>query len=510
MPSSATHNFKQHNADQFYESFSEASPTTYYVGVGHPKAWPSEDNPPAPFDSVQDTEYNVWRHLLAAKRIQAADISYCIPRINWVSGVTYAEYNDQIATLYSSQFYVLTDDYNVYKCIGNANATASTIKPTGTSTSLTSTADGYIWKFMYSLTAPEVMKWLTTSYVPVKTLTVDDSSAQWAVQTAAVDGSIQKIKVTREGGNYLVSSGTLATATSTTVTLPGTANPAAGAYTGSSIFLTAGLGAGQLRQIVAYAGSPSYIATVSPAFSVTPDVTTNYVLSPTVNIVGNGSGATAYVDTVTMPSGNVHSVTVISGGSLYSNTNITITANTSHGTNATARVIHSPKGGHGSDPVVELGGTNVMLNLRLTGDEGGDFTANNDFRMITLIANPKNSGGTVATASTLSNLTSLNVGSVVGTFFTDEIIQGSNSGAQGVVVDVINSGTTVRVLPYNTKTFTVSDVITGLTSGATALVASLSGSELTQNTGKVLFVDNRVAIQRSADQIEDIRHTIAF
>lgn len=71
--------------------------------------------------------------------------------------------------LKDSNFYVMTDVYNVYKCISNNYGTASTTKPTGTSTGLTTTADGYVWKYMYNVPASLRNKFLTTAYMPVTT-----------------------------------------------------------------------------------------------------------------------------------------------------------------------------------------------------------------------------------------------------------------------------------------------------------------------------------------------------
>ena len=60
-----------------------------------------------------------------------------------------------------------------------------------------------------------------------------------------------------------------------------------------------------------------------------------------------------------------------------------------------------PKGGHGKNAKTELGGAYVMLNVRLTGTEGGDFAVGDDFRKVVLITNPLVSGSP-ATAATYS------------------------------------------------------------------------------------------------------------
>ena len=65
---------------------------------------------------------------------------------------------------------------------------------------------------------------MTTQYIPVKTLTEDDGSLQWQVQTAAVQGSIEAVFVMYSGSGYsannpptvtLVGDGTGATAIAT-------------------------------------------------------------------------------------------------------------------------------------------------------------------------------------------------------------------------------------------------------------------------------------------------------
>jgi len=64
-------------------------------------------------------------------------------------------------------FYVLTEDYNVYKCLDNNNNARSTSKPLGTSTSPISTADGYVWKFMYTVPINLRSKFLSEDQMPV-------------------------------------------------------------------------------------------------------------------------------------------------------------------------------------------------------------------------------------------------------------------------------------------------------------------------------------------------------
>lgn len=53
--------------------------------------------------------------------------------------------------LENTKFYVVTDDFNVYKCLDNNNGALSTVKPTGTPVEAIKTSDGYVWKFLYNV-----------------------------------------------------------------------------------------------------------------------------------------------------------------------------------------------------------------------------------------------------------------------------------------------------------------------------------------------------------------------
>lgn len=175
---------------------------SYYVFIGRTFAWPvSDSNPTVPQDRFLD-ENDAKQNIVALKKVSSTYVSNVAPRYNWISGTTYAEYDDEDFALNSKQYYVLTDDLNVYKCI-KAGGGASVIKPTGTSPQMSAIgADGYQWKYMYTLTGADVNKFLTSAFFSAKKLTVDDSSLQWPVQQAAVDGAIYRIRVTSGGSGY--------------------------------------------------------------------------------------------------------------------------------------------------------------------------------------------------------------------------------------------------------------------------------------------------------------------
>ena len=88
--------FRQINAAQFEESFSETN-ENYYMFVG--KSTPftsgtsggSDISPPTPVDDITSENYR-WDSMLGANAIAASDVSRGVPRRTYVSGTTYDMY----------------------------------------------------------------------------------------------------------------------------------------------------------------------------------------------------------------------------------------------------------------------------------------------------------------------------------------------------------------------------------------------------------------------------------
>jgi len=295
MTGIVTQNFRINNATNFYNVFQDNS-VPIYLFIARSFPWPNDNSPPTPTDTVEERKHT-FDNILGVKRIGASDVVFGAPNTPWASGTVYAMYTSNTAyqgtDTAPANFYVVTDDLNVYKCLNNNNGAPSTINPSGTLTQSFTTADGYQWKYMLSVNTADALKFLTSNYIPVRTLTVDDGSPQWDVQQAAVVGAIETIIPVATGTGYLTNSGTLVSATTSTAVLGITATSTSGSYVNYGIYLTAGTGSGQLRKITSYNGSTRTV-TVDSNWTTTPDATTSYIVSPYVSITGDGTGAKAY------------------------------------------------------------------------------------------------------------------------------------------------------------------------------------------------------------------------
>ena len=172
----------------------------YYFSYGKTDPWMT-DNTPDALDSL-DYELTARKNTVFLKEITPNDACLVIPRYNWVSGTVYDDYDQysehHIAfsgarSLEDSIYYVLTDEFNVYKCLYNAESTPSTIKPTGTGVQAFQTEDRYIWKFMYTIPTYLRNKFLSTMQMPVVV------AAQNAYYS---NGKIDKFTILSKGAGY--------------------------------------------------------------------------------------------------------------------------------------------------------------------------------------------------------------------------------------------------------------------------------------------------------------------
>jgi hypothetical protein len=246
----------------------------YYCIVGKPDPWVDpetgivDETKVLPANgSIAQIEQSVYQNMIYGKKIFDTDISFMIKRYQWASGTTYARYDHNDPDLYTKNFFVITDAKEVYKCIYNGytpsfpNGVPSTVKPAIADTSSTfQTADGYIWKYMFTCETAAYAKFQTSSYIPVTPNT--------EVTDNAVAGTIDNIVLMNAGQGYeIFEEGFLrAFVNTSTVTLPLTSAPTDDYYKHSSIYLKAGFGAGQSRVINFYDGDSKNI-TVDPPFS---------------------------------------------------------------------------------------------------------------------------------------------------------------------------------------------------------------------------------------------------
>ena len=486
MPAIITNKFRIHNSEQFSESFSEASGNVYYLGIGRSIPFSTAtrgdsrtDNqgtdvlPITPADNA-NAESFTYDDLLAVKRVTSSDVAFVAPRRNWQTGTTYDIYrhdygeritgtttqqsaNSGVFNLFDANFYVLNSARNVYKCLDNNNNSASTVEPTGTDTIVLSTADGYKWKFMYTLSASEQSNFLSTDFMAVST--------NGSVSSNAVDGSIDIVKIKTAG-----SGGTDGTHTNIDIKGDGTGGKVSVTVTSGAITAVT----------VTTAGTGYTFATISNAQIVAAGAT---------NLVG------AELDVIIPPKGGHGKNAVQELGAFFvmTNTSLEGTESANSGDVSVANdfrkvcLIRDPKSGGSAATATTLRATRV---IKLTG-VSGTFAVDEKITQASTGA----VGKVVEWDSTNALLY------YVQTRHTNEGIDSSGNQTAFSGANVVSSTGGGSGTPDTGNSSTVNNVV--ITSG-------YSVPEIDHDSGDVLYVENRAPITRAADQTENIKLIIEF
>ena len=457
MTSLLTINHHINEVNTYVESVEHAN-NTYYMFVSRPQPWANSSGGnddtavQVANDSVVQVQLDTYNDIMFGKKIEPTDINHVAPRYNWTSNTVYSRYDQSDANLYSTSFYVITDQYAVFKCIDNAGGRVSTVKPTLTATSGTfQTGDDYVWKYMYSVDATSNAKFTSASFIPVL--------SNSAVVGNAVPGTIDVIRVSNGGNSYSVyESGFIDTIVDTlTIKLPDDSSSADGHYVKSSIYLKSGFGAGQVREIISYVG-PTRSATIDSPI----ETYTRLDFANSVTISGGTVGETVRQE--------IDSINYVFSTGYFS---------------AGANVVQTTSG---VAATVLSANSNV---LRLS-----KFNKDQDFTVGLAIRDLSDTGALRTDKVNISNASTLGLGIVLtaGSGYTGNatVTITSNSGSGGVAnaqanstgkivaINISNTGTgyisepTVTVSAPTAQTFNANTAVTGGTGEGSNNIISLA------------------------------------
>ena len=486
MPAIITNKFRVHNQEQFVESFSESGANVYYLGIGRPQAYTtatrpdsrtdnsgSDSAPLTPVDSIGD-EFYTFDDMLAAKKVATSDISIVIPRRNWATGTVYDYYRHDYGNrvtggtstqtaasgatnLFDATFYVMSSTFNVYKCLDNNSGANSTVEPTGTSSSILTTGDGYKWKFMYTLTAGQQSNFLSTDFMAVATNST--------VSSAAVDGAVNIVKIKTAG-----SGGTN------------------GTHTGVAI---RGDGSSGVATVIVSGGAVTSVTVTTPGTGYT----FGYIRNSDIVAAGATSLSGSELDVIIEPKGGhgKDAVKELGGFFVMMNTNFEAGETSNSGDFTTANdfrrvsLMRDITSGGSAASANTLRGTKATL----VTSPSGTFTADEEINQATTGAVGKvvewdSANNILYYIQTRFNDEGCDANGNLTAFSGTNTITGQSSGATATPS---RSSTTVHTIVF--------------TSGYNA-------GEIDADTGDVMYVENRSPITRAADQTENVKLIIEF
>lgn len=418
--------------------------------------WADDNNPDVP-EQTQRYLKTVYKSMFVAKHITSNNITPVAQRFDWTSGEIYDYYRDDIdmfekdsSGLLVKIFYVKNRYDQVFKCLDNNNEAESTDEPffqPGTYNTNNVFASGVDgYKWKYIYTIDVGNK---VKFMDSTWIPVPVGSKTPNATTTAGTGSIDAIILTNGGVNY----------------------------------------------------EPS---------------------NTTITITGDGTGATA---NLSMSSGVITDINIFNPGSNYTYANVSITSANTQASNAAAFAPVSPVGGHGYDPVSELGCNHIMYTVEFNSAEtlnGVDYIPIDiDYRQVGLLINPMASDTypAFANGSIYDLSTQITVASGFGAYTPDEtVVQidiNPNNTTYGQVIFTgtvlsFNTSTNVIKLINTSGTVTTSASIQGQTSGTTRTLLASTTPKFMKFSGYIAYIQNRSAVQRSADGIEQFKFVLGY
>ena len=174
--------------------------TAYYYGFASNPVSLTGGVPNVTVDNYSSIFTNDWQ-MLFGKKLSSSDIMHVIKNNPWVSGSVYDMYDNTDPNLYNKNYYVIAppsivgSPRNVYICLDNNNGAPSTSIPDIVQQTSFQKSDGYIWRYVATISDQIYKKFSTVSYAPVYANNI-------LVSGAALYSGVDVVVIANSGSDY--------------------------------------------------------------------------------------------------------------------------------------------------------------------------------------------------------------------------------------------------------------------------------------------------------------------
>lgn len=372
--------------------------------------------------NTQKQKREFLRRVIFGNKISDADIRFMFGINAWQTGLEYDQFDDR-EDMSTKNFYVTVLDgdvnetsYKVFKCIGNNGGAQSTVKPSTANLDIlfeTTSEDGYVWKYMFSVPPSQYLPFATSRFLPyVEDKTVKQGASQ-GISNCTVDTTQYGIFA-----DYLIGDRSPTSTKPTTGLIETVIEDSAPDNTwkvsiSSSNVVKSSLGAykkmylriistGELLEIlnsdvpstgVDLSQNKTLIAFVKTATDISTRAGAECEIVPIIHISksdGGGEDAIAYGSL--NYDGTLTSVNFYTKGTAYNFATATLLlppALEDRDEGNVLSVIMSPTGGHGSRPTLELFMSHVSIMTNFYADAITSIPGTGTYTKVGLIKNPK-------------------------------------------------------------------------------------------------------------------------
>lgn len=489
--------YKKAIIDELLNSIS-SNTSQYYACGSNPTPWVG-NTPVVTSDDYTATFSFNW-NLIFGKRLANSDILPVINNVPWTSNTVYTQYDNLANTLSTGgPFYVVTEPvlngpYNIFKCIYNNGGGPSLQIPDQVQPGTFQKSDGYMWRYITTISFADYSNFATETYVPIYPNTA-------IVANASLYAGIDVVQVTNAGSGYqtLANDTVLAVVNSTLIQIGITASQFNDFYTNSGIYIFNNLSStSQLNSVKHYVSNTSgnwiFLSTPANTTNIIP-ATTMYTISPQVVFTSDADILPQAYTVVDTSDGSIDNIVVVDPGSGLTWANAAIVSNTTYGSGATAYAIAPPQGGHGSNPEIELFVQGYCVSFDFANTESNTIPVGINYNRIGIIKNPfvLEANGSQGVPYANETFTQLLTGTVSPStlYGVGEQVSGVTSGALGTIA--FSNSTTVWLT--GDKSFVSGEFITD-GSNTTVLTINTIGEIFVENQHP-LYIQNISNVARS-------------
>lgn len=404
-----------------------------YLGLTGVTNW--SGSPPTETPDIEATSNQVKNESYTLLRLSSSNSRLGLQRNDWVTGTVYLEYDGLGESPQSGNGYYVTDTSgNIFKCIDNNEAAASTVQPTNHSNDYALYSDGYVWKFMGSIVAADNSTFgipassPNPGFVPITTTpSAGANPDQYNVQTHAAAGSISTLdnstiashitspntisaplaspdlviaSFDKTGAHINPTLNALPAVTFTGNNVTRAYNTAAGAgYAVNSYLIAAPTGSSTIGAGIAYVTPALVSGGLDPGNPPAVSPSLVYPNQAEIFVLGDGTGA---VVSGTYNGLNQLSMTVSTAGTGYTWAVVVIVAYPAGYSGAkvvwTAKAIMAPAAGHGSAMALELGANALLLSYDVSNTLTGYVLPDFRYHQIALLSSVQPKSGSASNA----------------------------------------------------------------------------------------------------------------
>ena len=485
----------------------------YYYFLGRVSKWNTDDTSPSVIEDTFYSENSTRSEMVSIKKVVPSDVSFVTRRIDWTQNTVYDQYDSRI-DLKTKNFYVLTDTFDVYKCLNNNYNVQSTVKPIGTSIFPITLSDGYVWKYMYTITPFKRNKFLSELKMPVQKAITDrfynNGGIDSAIVTNGGSGYEQNLVTT-----ILLTGGTTGSGGILTCTVEnGIIN------TVNVVFGGSGYTAGCRINVYSTTGINAVLTPILSGGVIFGVTITNsgehYLTAPTLTVQVGGA---VVVPSISRDTGTFTKLTITDAGIGYTTAPaLSIIGSTGTGkydSNTSAVLKPIVSNGKLVEVTIEDGGLNYLYQtspvISVLGDGTGaelSPVVDNSGKLIDVIVESRGTGYTYATGTVHGSGTGATVNIVLNdsNFLTAQS-NVEQTAINGIITNLVILDSGVN---YTTATITITGDGTGATATAVIVLGKIVKINMTNFGSNYTYAiatvtgDNKYVNPNSTDAILDV------